>query len=125
MNYCHLKGIVHRDLKPENILLEANSDFDSMKIIDFGTALICENGQKLTEKLGTPYYIAPEVLSKNYNTKADVWSIGVITYIVLCGLPPFNAATDQEIMKKVKIGKFSFSDPSWNNISDVAKDFVT
>jgi calcium-dependent protein kinase len=75
--------------------------------------------------LGTPYYIAPEVLAKNYNNKCDIWSCGVITYIVLSGIPPFNGASDQEIMKKVKVGKFSFTDPVWNNISDHAKDFIT
>ena len=84
-----------------------------------------DENKKLDEKLGTPYYIAPEVLAKNYGSKCDIWSVGVITYIVLSGIPPFNGATDQEIMKKVKIGKFSFSDPVWATISDNAKDFIT
>lgn len=125
INYCHQNSIVHRDLKPENILLEQNKEFDQIKIIDFGTSLVVDEGKKLDEKLGTPYYIAPEVLAKNYGQKCDIWSCGVITYIVLSGIPPFNGATDQEIMKKVKIGKFSFSDPIWNSISDNAKDFIT
>merc|ERR1719313_2664596 len=88
INYCHKNHIVHRDLKPENVLFDEN--------------------KKLDEKLGTPYYIAPEVLAKNYGAKCDIWSCGVITYIVLSGIPPFNGASDQEIMKKVKLGKFSF-----------------
>jgi calcium-dependent protein kinase len=125
INYCHQNHIVHRDLKPENILLEQNKEFDQIKIIDFGTSLVIDEGKKLDEKLGTPYYIAPEVLAKNYGQKCDIWSCGVITYILLSGIPPFNGATDQEIMKKVKIGKFSFSDPIWNSISDQAKDFIT
>jgi calcium-dependent protein kinase len=125
INYCHQNRIVHRDLKPENILLEQNKEFDQIKIIDFGTSLVVDEGKKLDEKLGTPYYIAPEVLAKNYTNKCDIWSCGVITYIVLSGIPPFNGASDQEIMKKVKVGKFSFSDPIWNNISDQAKDFIT
>jgi len=79
----------------------------------------------LDEKLGTPYYIAPEVLAKSYNEKCDIWSCGVITYIILSGIPPFNGASDQEIMKKVKIGKFSFSDPIWASISDAGKEFIT
>jgi calcium-dependent protein kinase len=116
---------VHRDLKPENILLEQNKEFDQIKIIDFGTSLVVDEGKRLDEKLGTPYYIAPEVLAKSYTSKCDIWSCGVITYIVLSGIPPFNGASDQEIMKKVKTGKFSFSDPIWNNISDLAKDFIT
>jgi calcium-dependent protein kinase len=125
INYCHQNKIVHRDLKPENILLEQNKEFDQIKIIDFGTSLIVDEGKKLDEKLGTPYYIAPEVLAKNYGQKCDIWSCGVITYIVLSGIPPFNGASDQEIMKKVKIGKFTFQDQIWNNISDHAKDFIT
>ena len=112
-------------MKPENILLEQNKEFDQIKIIDFGTSLVVDDNKKLDEKLGTPYYIAPEVLAKNYGSKCDIWSCGVITYIVLSGIPPFNGASDQEIMKKVKVGKFSFADPVWNGISDQAKDFIT
>lgn len=117
--------ILNRDLKPENILLEQNKDFDQIKIIDFGTSLQFDSTKTLDEKLGTPYYIAPEVLKKCYNEKCDIWSCGVITYIILSGMPPFNGSSDQEIMKKVSIGKFSFSDPCWSNISDKAKDFIT
>ena len=72
----------------------------------------------MTTRVGTPYYIAPEVLQKNYGAKCDIWSIGVITYIILSGIPPFNGASDQEIMKKVKLGKFNFNDPVWKNISE-------
>lgn len=68
----------------------------------------------LDEKLGTPYYIAPEVLNKSYNSKCDIWSVGVITYILLSGSPPFNGDNDKEIMKKVRAGKFSFDSPCWN-----------
>ena len=124
INYCHQNNIVHRDLKPENVLLEQNREFDQIKIIDFGTSLVFDESKKLDEKLGTPYYIAPEVLAKNYGSKCDIWSCGVITYIVLSGIPPFNGASDQEIMKKVKVGKFSFSDPIWASISDTGKDFI-
>ena len=125
INYCHSNHIVHRDLKPENILLEQNKEFDQIKIIDFGTSLVFDENKKLDEKLGTPYYIAPEVLAKNYGPKCDIWSCGVIVYIVLSGIPPFNGASDQEIMKKVKLGKFSFQDAVWGNVSDEAKDFIT
>jgi len=115
----------YRDLKPENILLEQNKDFDQIKIIDFGTSLVFDSNKTLDEKLGTPYYIAPEVLNKKYNEKCDIWSCGVILYIILSGIPPFNGQSDQEIMKKVRIGKFSFSDPAWNNVSDKAKDLIS
>mmetsp|Transcript_24774 Transcript_24774/g.21999 ORF Transcript_24774/g.21999 Transcript_24774/m.21999 type:complete len:169 (+) Transcript_24774:252-758(+) len=94
INYCHKNKIVHRDLKPENVLLEQNKDFDQIKIIDFGTSLVHSENKLLDEKLGTPYYIAPEVLNKKYNEKCDLWSIGVITYILLSGMPPFNGNTD-------------------------------
>lgn len=125
MNYCHKNHIVHRDLKPENILLEQNKDFDQLKIIDFGTSLVYDSAKSLDEKLGTPYYIAPEVLNKKYNEKCDIWSCGVILFILLSGQPPFNGQSDQEIMKKVRAGKFSFSDPAWQNVSDKAKDLIT
>jgi len=94
INYCHQNNIVHRDLKPENILLEQNKEFDAIKIIDFGTSLVYDPNKNLDEKLGTPYYIAPEVLNKNYNSKCDIWSCGVICYILLSGMPPFNGQSD-------------------------------
>ena len=136
VNYCHKQNIVHRyiisnnpffrDLKPENVLLlEQNKDFDAIKIIDFGTSLVYDSNKSLDEKLGTPYYIAPEVLNKKYNEKCDIWSCGVLLYITISGMPPFNGQSDQEIMKKVRIGKFSFSDPCWSNVSDKAKDMIS
>ena len=97
-------------MKPENILLEKNKEFDQIKIIDFGTSLIFDENEKLHEKLGTPYYIAPEVLARNYGSKCDIWSIGVITYVVLSGMPPFNGPSDYEILKRVKMGRVSFNE---------------
>ena len=125
INYCHQNHIIHRDLKPENILLEQNKEFDQIQIIDFGTSLVFDPSRTLDEKLGTPYYIAPEVLNKNYDNKCDIWSCGVITYILLSGMPPFNGQSDQEIMKKVRQGSFSFEDKAWSQISDKCKDFIT
>ena len=116
---------LNRDLKPENILLEQNKEFDQIKIIDFGTSLVYDPERQLDEKLGTPYYIAPEVLNKNYSSKCDIWSAGVITYILLSGMPPFNGQSDQEIMKKVRLGTVSFDDRIWSSISDRAKDFIS
>lgn len=119
INYCHNKGIVHRDLKPENILLEPDMDFNKMKIIDFGTAVPYDQKGKrgLKEVLGTPFYIAPEVLAGNYNEKCDIWSIGVITYMVLSGKAPFFGKTDPDIYASVRRGKFEFSAPSWKLVS--------
>jgi calcium-dependent protein kinase len=81
---------VHRDLKPENILYESSKADSFLKVIDFGTSRIYDPNRKMAQRLGTPYYIAPEVLDKKYNEKCDVWSCGVILYILLSGIPPFN-----------------------------------
>ena len=89
-----------------------------MKVVDFGTSTSFDPNKKMNQKLGTPYYIAPEVLNKHYDEKCDIWSCGVIMYIMLCGYPPFNAQSDAEIMNKVKIGKFSFPQEEWKFISD-------
>lgn len=110
-------------MKPENVLLEQNKHFDEIKIIDFGTSLVYDpsKGGKLDEKLGTPYYIAPEVLQKSYNAKCDIWSIGVITYIILCGSPPFSGQTDNDIMKAVRAGKVNYENKGF---SATAIDFM-
>lgn len=125
VGYCHEHGIVHRDLKPENVLLEANKEFDQIKVIDFGTAQPFKPGQKMTETIGTPYYIAPEVLAKKYNKECDIWSVGVMTYIILSGIPPFNGRSDDEIMKSIKKGSFDFNAQIWKAVSADAKDFIS
>jgi calcium-dependent protein kinase len=115
---------MHRDLKPENILFETKSVDSPIKIIDFGSAREFTPGVKISERYGAPYYIAPEILKKNYDEKCDIWSIGVITYIMLCGYPPFNARTDSQILKKVLEGKFTYPKEEWDNISVKAKNFI-
>ena len=125
--YCHdMKDIIHRDLKPENILFKENSNHLSVKVIDFGLAPHCEqNFDVLKTKEGLPYYTAPEIsLGKEYDKCSDLWSIGVITYTLLCGSPPFYAASDQLILESVKSGHLDFSSPIWDDINDAAKDFV-
>eukprot|EP00826_Nyctotherus_ovalis_P034848 TRINITY_DN2938_c0_g7_i3.p1 TRINITY_DN2938_c0_g7~~TRINITY_DN2938_c0_g7_i3.p1 ORF type:complete len:229 (-),score=75.19 TRINITY_DN2938_c0_g7_i3:371-1057(-) len=130
--YCHERKIVHRDLKPENVLLDSSSPGKiQVKVIDFGTAQVFSSKRKLRATTGTAYYIAPEVLMKNYNEKCDIWSCGVILYIMLSGTPPFNGKTDDEIIKAVKSTKFSYysSLPShlghiWKDISPSAKDLI-
>ena len=108
MIYCHKYNIVHRDLKPENILYLNEEEDSPLKVIDFGTAKQFEMEQKLKETCGTAYYIAPEVLHGQYNEKCDVWSIGVIMYIMLCGYPPFNGDSRAEIATAIKEGKLEF-----------------
>ena len=122
--YSHQNNIVHRDLKPENILLEDKESDLIIKIIDWGCAKNFKKNEKLTNKNGTPYYIAPEVLEGNYDEKCDVWSCGVILYIMLCGYPPFDAETEDEILLKVKEGKFEFPKEEWKNISKEAIDLI-
>jgi calcium-dependent protein kinase len=125
--YCHEKGVIHRDLKPENILIsnskEKDKDFFHIKIIDFGTCEILKKS-KLTEQIGTSFYIAPEVLRNGYNEKCDLWSCGVILYILLSGCPPFYGKNEKEIFSKILSGNFSFRHKIWKKISEEAKDLV-
>jgi len=124
--YCHERGIVHRDLKPENILMSLTKEGRyRIKIIDFGTAQSFKKNARLRSALGTPYYIAPEVLLMNYNEKCDVWSCGVILYILLSGTLPFYGETNTEILAAVKRATFTFYSPTWNDISAEAKELVT
>ena len=128
VDFCHQKGIIHRDLKPENILIEseeeANKEFFTVKIIDFGTSGKLKNGEMFNLTVGTPLYVSPEVLKNKYNEKCDMWSCGVIMYMMLCGQPPFKGETDEEIYQSVKEGKFSFDDEKWDEISRDAKDLI-
>ena len=104
---------MHRDLKPENILLEDTYEYDKIKLIDFGESVSFEKGKPQTDVVGTPYYIAPEVLKKSYDEKCDMWSIGVITYILLSGTPPFGGRNEKQIMQNVQIGKYNYDAPAW------------
>ncbi|OMJ85650.1 hypothetical protein SteCoe_13002 [Stentor coeruleus] len=123
--YCHERNIVHRDLKPENFLLDSTEEDANLKVIDFGTAQFFTHGLHMTQKFGTPYYIAPEVLRKNYDHLCDVWSAGVNMYILLCGFPPFGGQTDEQILKRVAAGRYSFPSPEWDSISFEAKDLIS
>ena len=123
--YSHTNNIVHRDIKPENILLDDKSDDPLIKLIDFGGARYFSKNKKMTKVNGTPYYIAPEVLSEVYDEKCDIWSCGVILYILLCGYPPFNGDSDTDILKSVKKGTYDFPVEEWESISKNAKDLVS
>lgn len=128
LNYCHERGIIHRDLKPENLILETANDDSPVRIIDFGTASLFDTKQgskkKLTKVVGTPYYIAPEVIKQEYDEKCDLWSVGVILFILLSGKPPFFGDDNARIMASVRHGKYSFRDPIWAEISDDAKNLI-
>lgn len=119
--HCHANHICHRDLKPENFLLLNKSDSSPIKIIDFGLSHIFEeqkegqfNKIQMTTRAGTPYYIAPEVLAGKYDEMSDVWSLGVILFILLSGLPPFYGKNDAEILDMVKQRKYSLDIPEFS-----------
>jgi calcium-dependent protein kinase len=128
VTYCHKLKIIHRDLKPENILIakKHKNCFNTIKIIDFGTAIIFNKNKNDKSLTGSVYYISPEVLSKNrnYTEKCDVWSCGIIMYILLTGLPPFNGDSDEEIVTKIKNGRFNMDKYPWPIISSQAKDLI-
>ncbi|XVF51070.1 hypothetical protein PTKIN_Ptkin04bG0154800 [Pterospermum kingtungense] len=122
--FCHLQGVVHRDLKPENFLFTSRDEDAPMKIIDFGLSDFIRPDQRLSDIVGSAYYVAPEVLHRSYSVEADMWSIGVITYILLCGSRPFWARTESGIFRSVLRADPNFDDSPWPSVSPEAKDFV-
>ena len=128
LSYLHSIGIVHRDLKPENLLYvsaEANSD---LKITDFGLAKyrsLRERSEGMITACGTPGYVSPEMLRhERYGQSTDLWSLGVILYVILCGFPPFYSESTHRLYEQIKAGEYDFPSPYWTNISREAKDLV-
>ena len=126
VNYCHQMHIVHRDLKPENILIVSKDKdgFPTIKICDFGTSKIFEKGAVQRKLVGSSYYIAPEVLKKHYNEKCDLWSCGVIMYILLSARPPFGGEDDVDIMERVATGEYDLESPPFDKVSPSALDLI-
>lgn len=125
VDYMHTEGVVHRDLKPENLLYYSADEDSKIMISDFGLSKMEDSGVMATA-CGTPGYVAPEVLAqKPYGKAVDVWSIGVIAYILLCGYPPFYDETDANLFAQIMRGDFEFDSPYWDDISDSAKDFIS
>jgi len=124
VQYLHSLGIAHRDLKPENLLVTSELQ---IKIADFGLSKIFAGGQQLETSCGTPDYAAPEVLTGEsaYDKSVDLWSIGVITYVLLCGYPPFYADSQPALFEKIIHARYEFPDPEWSYISDTAKEFIS
>uniref|UniRef100_A0A7S1LSK5 non-specific serine/threonine protein kinase n=1 Tax=Alexandrium catenella TaxID=2925 RepID=A0A7S1LSK5_ALECA len=122
--YLHAHFLVHRDIKPENFLLQNSSPDAALKMIDFGLARTFEPGVPMSTRVGTAYYVAPQVLRGEYDEKCDIWSVGVILYILLCGYPPFYGDNDETIFKQIKRGYFEFPSPDWDKISTDAKAMV-
>ena len=126
INYCHNMKIVHRDLKPENILIvdRDKNNYPRVKICDFGTSKMFEKGAIQRKLVGSSYYIAPEVLKKHYDEKCDIWSCGVILYILLSGRPPFGGENDKEIMERVATGKYDLQSSPFNKASKNCLDLI-
>ncbi|VFQ92055.1 unnamed protein product [Cuscuta campestris] len=124
VSFCHLQGVVHRDLKPENFLFTSKDENAVLKAIDFGLSDFVKPDERLNDIVGSAYYVAPEVLHRSYSTEADVWSIGVIAYILLCGSRPFWARTESGIFRAVLKANPSFEEQPWPTLSPEAKDFV-
>ncbi|XP_042490913.1 calcium-dependent protein kinase 20-like isoform X3 [Macadamia integrifolia] len=121
---CHSLGVIHRDLKPENFLFVNQEEDSPLKTIDFGLSVFFRPGETFNDVVGSPYYVAPEVLRKHYGPECDVWSAGVIIYILLSGVPPFWDETEQGIFEQVLKGELDFVSDPWPSISDSAKDMV-
>jgi len=124
--YMHENHVCHRDMKPENFLFMTKEPIEKnlLKIIDFGLSCKFEVGKVMTTKAGTPYYVAPQVLGGKYDHLSDMWSVGVIMYVMLCGYPPFFGETDAEVLSKVRLGNFSFNAADWKNVSEDAKNLI-
>ncbi|KAM0866513.1 hypothetical protein ACQ4PT_042552 [Festuca glaucescens] len=122
--FCHIQGVVHRDLKPENFLFTSKDENSQLKTIDFGLSDFVKPDERLNDIVGSAYYVAPEVLHRCYSTEADVWSIGVIAYILLCGSRPFWARTESGIFRSVLKADPSYNEAPWPALTPEAMDFV-
>lgn len=123
--YLHSENVVHRDIKPGNVLFVHEGEDSPIKLADFGCATRIRPGESLHSIVGTPAFVAPELLTENgYGKAVDVWSFGVTMYIVLCGYPPFNADDDQAMFRLIKQGDFTFPAAEWTGVSEDAKDLI-
>ena len=124
LSYSHSLGIVHRDIKPENIMVDFSRE-KSLKIIDFGSAVeYNRHTERLRDKLGSSLYMAPEIFNEDYDERCDVWSVGVLLYILLTGKPPFTGHSEHEIKSKMIKGEIKLSEPIWEYVSEDAKSLI-
>lgn len=121
---CHFMGVMHRDLKPENFLLASRDENAPLKATDFGLSVFIQEGKVYRDIVGSAYYVAPEVLRRSYGKEIDIWSAGVILYILLSGVPPFWAETEKGIFDAILQGEIDFESQPWPSISPSAKDLV-
>jgi len=126
VEYLHSANIAHRDLKPENLLLKGGANDTDVMLSDFGLSKIVGVESMMETACGTPYYVAPEVLSATgYDKEVDLWSVGVITYLLLCGFPPFYGESLPEVFEQIMKAEFDYPDPYWTEISKEAKDLIS
>lgn len=124
VSYLHEQDFVHRDLKPENILFESSEESSSIRLIDFGFA--CHHSQdepKMASRVGTCIYMSPELIRGNYDRASDIYSVGVIAYILFCGYAPFNGNDDREVANAILAGEYTFVH-GWDGVSEAAMDFL-
>jgi calcium-dependent protein kinase len=126
IHYCHKKNIIHRDLNLENILIvkKEKTGFPLIKITDFGITSMFEKGLNQRRIVGNIYYMAPEVINKNYNNKCDLWSCGVVLYILLSGRPPFDGEKDADVFKRILACKYDLTSPPFDTCSNEVKDLI-
>jgi serine/threonine protein kinase len=125
VDYMHKSGVVHRDIKPQNIFLESKDDNSAIKVGDFGFAKRVHTPKSLNQRCGTPSYVAPEILKNQpYDQSCDMWSVGVVLYVTLCGYTPFMEEQHEEMFRRVKLGDWNFDPEDWSQISDEAKDLI-
>ena len=120
LNHCHAENIIHRDIKPENVMFGSDGE---IKFIDFGFAIVQKAKKSKMDIAGTPYYIAPEVLSGKYGRDCDTWSLGVVLYQMLTGLMPFDGRTQEQVFTLIKHGDYKF--PKSVPLSEEVKDLIS
>jgi len=125
LDYIHDKGIVHRDLKPENLLLKSKNSDTDVKLADFGLSKILGSDVMMQTACGTPGYVAPEILqARGYGKEVDLWSVGVITYILICGFPPFYNENIPLLFESIMKAEFEYPNEYWAHVSDDAIEFI-
>lgn len=119
----HAQNLVHRDIKPENIMFDKKEGLRTPKFIDFGLACQCKNQEEM-DIAGTPYFIAPEIFSKTYGKEVDIWSLGVVIYLMMSGKMPFNATSQKDLFNRIKSAKFKMPNTFSENLQDLIKKML-